>query len=944
MHYSLFKQIQQDPSQQQFLEQQLAKLITQNKTLSFNAFTSFCQGLLPLLQQDLTAPRFSVFCNHLGHAGVIDRLNNSSVYQSQPQTEAQAEVADFIGAAPFITLASPLSTSAPDADKTLAAWPTEALPAQADVVLMFGLGLGQQLVPLLTQANIRCLVIYEPDASMLHCSVQAINWQDVFTAAAASNTLISLQIGQDASNIASDLQELCQYLPQLDKLYLYRHFSYPVMDEVIAGLFSHSGDKTQLLKLGRQYLGYQQANDYLPVRFNGVLGNKRYLLAGQTKTERFVQNLAAFEHYYPAIASEMRNFSPRHWYLVTDNQGSLNLWHSKRNALLNYDAQQEAEAVVAQFLHQPAKDDVILGQKVPWKFRHYVHYKAIAKLQPLFSQIAQQHHTVPQQLASLILFGIGQGAFLTELLNRRDISNLYLCEPNVEHFYASLFTLDWQALLAQTEQAGRRIYLNIGGDGTEYFHDLMQQFYSVGAFTIANTYLLQSSYTPSLSQAIKKLKSQLGVVLTIGDYYDHARFGISHSFKSLELGHHWLKADRNSYYQHKATQLPVFVVGNGPSLDQCADYIKEHRDNVIVVSCGTALKPLYQLGITPDFHAEVEQNRSTYRWITQTNDAAYLKRIKLISVNGIHPDTSELFEKTYLALKEGEASTTLLNHKINQTQHFAILNFAYPTVSNLAINWLLQAGFKQLYLLGVDLGYVDVTNHHSRLSGYYKPDGSQLYDYSKVHGDNLTVVGNFRPAVQTKIEFDVARQVIEQTVKAFSGQAEVYNCSDGAYIQGAVPLQPGQILTFKPTDSIPDLLADFLQHSCPMLDMASQASAFKQLYRADALNETIDIWCRLLKQPVTDYDSAKTCIERQWTLFKQQAAIPGSMVFYLLYGSTSYFLSLMTKLLPSIAITEEGSCKEALHKFNEIISVWRCYLMDVVTDFSLEPLKIDMTV
>lgn len=943
MHYSLFEQIQQDTIQKKILEQQLAQQITFHKAQTDSAFSTLCPSLLPLIRQDNTNSRFAIFCNRLGQAGIVDRNSASALYCLEPKAEAETEVASFISAAPFITLTPQHKAIETDANTASTAWQTEALAGHADVVLMFGLGLGHQIIPLLSQTNIRCLVIYEPDASMLHCSVQAINWQDVFTAAAASNTLISLQIGQDASNIASDLQELCQHLPQLDKLYLYRHLSYPVMDEVIAGLFSHNGDKAQLLKPGRQYLGYQQGNDYLPVRFNGVLGNKSYPFAGQMKTERFVQNLVAFEHYYPAIASEMRNFSPKNWYLVTDNHGRLNLWHCERNALLYYQPEQEASAAIEHFLHQPARDDVILGQKVPWKFRHYVHYQAIAKLQPLFSQVAQQQHAVPQQLASLILFGIGQGCVLTELLSRRDITNLYICEPNIEQFYASLFTLDWQSLLEQAEQTGRRIYLNIGGDGTDYFNDLMQQFYTVGAFTIANTYLLQTSYTPSLSQAIKKLKSQLGVVLTIGDYYDHARFGISHSFKSLELGHHWLKADRNSYYQHKATQLPVFVVGNGPSLDQCADYIKEHRDNVIVVSCGTALKPLYQLGITPDFHAEVEQNRSSYRWITQVNDAAYLKKIKLISVNGIHPDTSALFEQTYLAFKEGEASTTLCNKTVAQTQSFAQLAFAYPTVSNLAINWLLQAGFKQLYLLGVDLGYVDVNNHHSRLSGYYKADGTPVYDYGKLHGDNISVAGNFRPVVQTKIEFDVSRQVIEQTLKAVAGQAEVYNCSDGAFIQGAVPLQPAQILTFKPDASVSAILADFLQHSCITPAIAKQQDEFKKFYHGEKLNRAITIWRKLLTQPIEDFDSAKLCIDQQWTLFKQQSALPDSIIFYLLYGSTSYFLSLMTKLLPGIAQDESELSAIALEQFNTILTVWQQYLADVAEDFQSDPFKLDET-
>ncbi len=935
MHYSLYNQIQLHSKLQSINEQQLAESITYHKKINHIAFEHYCPSLLPLIHQvEQESVRFSLFCNNKGKANVIDRQNSTAVYEEDPDKDAEREVKDFISKAPFISLTPIQQTDH---------WSVEALPEQVDVVCMMGMGLGHQILPLISERKISCLIIYEPDLTMLQCSVKSVDWQSIFITSAKQGTLISLQMGKDGSDIASDLNELCMHIPKLQKFYVYRHLSNPVTDEVLATLFQLNGNKAELLKKNRQYLGYTHPADYLPVRFKGILGNKQYQHIDSSLHDRFEQNITAFEQFYPEIAQLIRGFEAKRWLLVEDECGKVNLWHSARNALLHKDKDIDAELTINYSLNQPSKDDVILGQKVAWKFRHYVHYQAIAKLQPLFSEMAQQKSIVPEQINSLIIFGSGVGAFLPSLLARREISNLYLCEPNIEHFYASLFVTDWAGLFNEAALTEKRVYLNIGGDGSDYFNDLMQQFYSVGAFSIASTYILQTTANAFLNENVNRLREQLKVVLTIGDYYDHARFGISHTYKSFQLGHNWLKADRSSYIHHKATQLPVFIVGNGPSLDQCADYIKEHRHNVILVSCGTALKPLYHLGLTPDFHAEVEQNRSTYRWISQVDDEAYLKKIRLITVNGIHPDTAALFANTFIAFKEGEASTTLFNKMLKDADKISQLAYAYPTVSNLAINWLLQAGFKQLYFLGVDLGYVDVNNHHSRLSGYYNKDGKQAYDYGKVHGDNIRVSGNFRPSVHTKIEFDVSRRVIEQTLKAFAGQAEVYNCSDGAFVQGAVPLLPMQILTFTPGSSLSGMLDDFLQHSCLLVDIASQASGFKQMYRPDALNQTIDKWCKLLQQPVIDYDSAKTCIDQQWVLFKQQSAIPGSIVFYLLYGSTSYFLSLMTKLSPSLSQDYSELNEQALQQFNIVISVWQQYLIKIAEDFSAEPLKVDLT-
>ena len=64
--------------------------------------------------------------------------------------------------------------------------------------------------------------------------------------------------------------------------------------------------------------------------------------------------------------------------------------------------------------------------------------------------------------------------------------------------------------------------------------------------------------------------------------------------------------------------------------------------------------------------------------------------------------------------------------------------------------------------MGVDLGFVDVNHHHSKSSGYYQEDGKETYDYSAKNITSLVVPGNFRPRVNTKHEFKVSRQIIEQ--------------------------------------------------------------------------------------------------------------------------------------------------------------------------------------
>ncbi len=80
----------------------------------------------------------------------------------------------------------------------------------------------------------------------------------------------------------------------------------------------------------------------------------------------------------------------------------------------------------------------------------------------------------------------------------------------------------------------------------------------------------------------------------------------------------------------------------------------------------------------------------------------------------MHPDTIGLFKTALLALKEGESATVSLMELFPE-HGFDLLENAYPTVVNFVMNWLMKLDFRQLYLFGVDMGFVDPKHHHSRI-------------------------------------------------------------------------------------------------------------------------------------------------------------------------------------------------------------------------------------
>lgn len=922
-------QLDADDAVQAQLEQDISAQINQRFKSNIAAFSQHIPSVVSMLEQH-AIQQYSVFCTRSGELNIVDFATGRVWYGETPFEEVADEVVQFCQQAPFIDINSPQQR---DRER---GWSTEPLPASVDVVMMFGLGLGYQLNELLQNVRIKYLIVYEPNLDNLLSTLQANDWDAFFDLATTLGTQVFLQLGNDACSVPEDLAELLQLEP-INRVYIYRHCFHPIMDKVIEMLFEHNGDKMMLTNTTQHFEPYSSFYDYVAERNANVLGTHT-ADEFQFDDVLYQRNLDALKRFYPKVHQVISKHTSKHWHLKRDATGLPNLFHVGRNAFFYQNINEESEQLIEFFLHHPYKDDVLLGQKTVGKLKHYVHFSHVQQIQPLVTQQLQQQSQLPTDVDSLIIFGVALGRHLEVITTKRNITNLYVCEPNLDFFAASLYVTDWASIFAQAENNGQRIYLNLGGDGSSYFYDLMAQFYQVGAYSIANTYMLCSYFNRDMQKAISDLRAELRVVLALGEYYDHARYGIAHTHSSVKQGHRFLKFDDTEYKQLPVMDLPVFIIGNGPSLDQSFGYLKQYRDKVILISCGTALYSLYKQGIKPDFHAEIEQNRSTYFWVRQVDNSDWLKDISLLSVNGIHPDTAALFKQTLLCFKDGESSTHFFQPGLKKHGYdIASLSYAYPTVTNLVVNYMLRLGSKVMYLFGVDLGYVDVRYHHSQSSAYFKADGSEVYNYQKAHGGGIPAKGNFLPYVFTKPEFEVSRKLIEQAIKKAGRKFELYNCSNGVKIDGAVALQADNILLDSKLPDKQAALAELIDNAF-YTDTAQYADEIYQQINPELFEQTIISWLALFDHEVKNRADAKAFIEQQWRLLRTKATVQDDPSFCLFYGSTNYFGGVMTKLASCISDEDDT---ELLTAFNEVKAVWRDYIVTGFEQYKAEPLKFD---
>ena len=915
--------LEQNDEKQEIVEAAFAQKLTATHHNNINTFQRNIPSLLPIIQQSHTT-NIALFVNKFGSPNIVDYGSGRTLYGLDPESEILGQVTQFQKHAPCIHLNGENTKPLNKRDKgfkSLEAYAhylaAESAPDTLDTLVVFGLGLGSHLNLLLQKHTVKHLIVYEPEEQYFRCSALINDWNEIFTVAKSQGTAVFIQIGKDGRDIIDNVEELRSHF-DIDKLFIYQHYHHPIFDDVIRQLQSTAWGSVK--ESGLRLNFKQDHHSFIP-KWTPPVDLQAHLDPEDVCIERFENNLQALKTYFPEIYESFKDYKPQKWFPIATSEGEINLL--ERDTLATWYGQNvrsECKTSAEGFSKHPHKDGLVLGYNGE-KLKHYLHYQFVKKTETLLNETVEEQGELPEIIKSLIIFGLGSGYQLESLLQNRTIEKLFICEPNRDFFYASLFAIDWADIFETIDSNSGRIYINIGDDGTNLFKDLLNQFYSIGPYILANTYFYQGYFNNGLVDAIAQLREQLSVVISMGEYFDHASYGIAHTLAGIQAGLPHLKNKPASLLSGEDKDLPVFFVGNGPSLDSAIEYLKEYQDKVLIVSCGTSLQVLHKNNIVPDFHAEIEQNRSTFDWISRIDDFAYLKQVRLLSCNGIHPDTASLFADTFVAFKEGESSTVSTLQVLGESD-YQVLQFAFPTVTNFAVNLFTSAGFHQLYLIGVDLGFADADKHHSRQSGYYDEQGNPLFDYKTKNNAGLVVKGNFRKTVFTKHEFKVAKMILEQGLA--QQKTDCYNTSDGALIAGAKPLDLVNVLVTTTEQQKQKSIHNFTEKCFIRPDSGTTVEKYHEKYKNRSLVFELDGFTNLIEQQVTSVEEAESVIEKQKEMLFASYQNGASLLFYYLYGTVNYANALLSKLMAANSDPEVS-----VEMFNKGFDEWRACFSNI---------------
>ncbi len=506
--------------------------------------------------------------------------------------------------------------------------------------------------------------------------------------------------------------------------------------------------------------------------------------------ENFKKNIVAFEKYKPEIACKFKNYQPKRAFdfFCTEN-GTPNLIYLDNNEFLYKTedprkfCEEQAIGIIRNFDFYKADFE---NQNDPYGQITFKYYNAAINYAK--KQCIEANNLNLEDFASIpccIMLGVGLGYQIAEVFKRIEIANFLLIEPDSDMFFASLFTFEWSDILDYF--SSENVSLDILFDDKNTILVKLDEYKRKYVFSFATDYFPYVHYNNKKIDAIIDLiNGKFDILATENGFFDDYLFGMSHACYSITHKKHFvLKTKLCSEYQN----LPVFVIGSGPSLDNDLPFIRKNQDKAIIIACGTALDVLYHSGIKPDFYACTERIPEVSQGLSTISDKSFFDDIILLSGDVAHPKTTAYFKHTALFGKADEPLYTYLSKCLSQFKKIMYIQLMTPLVGNMGVTGAIYFGFKNLYLFGLDNGKkVDYDKIHSKYSTLYNERGAN--DTNGIYQTNEITEGNFGGLCKTGKYFRKSALNMG-TIIALEEQngrhINCTNCSDGIKIEYTIP-------------------------------------------------------------------------------------------------------------------------------------------------------------
>ncbi|WP_028302109.1 6-hydroxymethylpterin diphosphokinase MptE-like protein [Oceanospirillum beijerinckii] len=675
---------------------------------------------------------------------------------------------------------------------------------------------------------------------------------------------------------------------------------------------------------------------------------------------RLESNLKAFEKVDSSIYEEFKDYSENNYFLIFDDEGRVNLLDASSGGLV-YDKNPYEQIInnLETYRKSPIFNSAICinGEKPKEGNPNFVHNtlvynigQAQAKVlsRSLIDRINRDNDTNPYQISSairasddvkdlpvevgsMVCLSIGLGFDVEKLYLEHDIANLYIIEPDKDVFYASMQLVDWKKVIDKMEAKGFTISIMLSDDFDELLGLFSHSVSLVGRHTLGGCYIYSAFFKECYSDLFEGLKNRISRDLTAGfGFYDDSRMSVAHTYHNFKNKIPSIKKDFSVNKDFGQKDVPVFVVGNGPSLDKDLEYIKNNQEAAVVISCGTSLGALYHKNIKPDIYVELERPYDTVSLLENISDdiGDFLSDTIFVGMSQVHPDLFQFFGRGGQMPKDTE-SGSLLVRKLFADEGVSLVTGVGPSCVHSGFTVAVLLGFRQVYFFGVDMGYRSSEHHHSKYSIYnqmnderkeaYTPKLKGASEFEPNFGDEVVYSSGFYPMYKVKLD-----QIVSAFVKAFPKNMKVYNCSDGAKILGAEPVHSFDLdLNPLEINKASMLQQIYESHFSYVADDLALKEIETEIQQSIEVVDDVCNWFQDVIYPVETVPEAQSLLDKISYGFQEDKELisdDDAWIYTIFNGSVLYCLSAVSNMLyfptdENVRISSFNMAMESVREF-----------------------------
>ncbi|WP_286271734.1 6-hydroxymethylpterin diphosphokinase MptE-like protein [Thalassotalea hakodatensis] len=233
-------------------------------------------------------------------------------------------------------------------------------------------------------------------------------------------------------------------------------------------------------------------------------------------------------------------------------------------------------------------------------------------------------------------------------------------------------------------------------------------------------------------------------------------------------------------FKHKFKGDTCIILAGGPSLDEDIEWVKKHKDHIVIIAVSRIARRLNQIGLIPHIVVSVDPYEISY-------DVS--KELLLFPPNVLFLHSNSV---TPFLLAQWHGKSAYLNRRYpwDEKGDEKNLKSAGPTVTNTALKAAVDMGFSNILLSGVDLCFSE--------KGVTHASGSNEANIGPTLGRPGTWVKTYAgKTVETLIVFGTAGERLSEIAEeAKKTDQAVYNLSPNAACLPHIEHVPSSALSF----------------------------------------------------------------------------------------------------------------------------------------------------